>query len=157
MDELSSQEEPLNGGNTAESSFGSAQPCASLQRPSTSAVQVFVMHLRSAGFQAPEPLGVDNQGRQVWEYIPGSLWHTSKSHTPADLRRVGALIRDLHEAAASFHAPEDARWNRRYGRDEHDLVCHNDLAPWNLVCGETRWTFIDWDAAAPATRLWDLA
>ena len=32
----------------------------------------------------------------------------------------------------------------------------DDLAPWNLIVGE-RWVFIDWDAAAPSTRLWDLA
>ncbi len=37
-----------------------------------------------------------------------------------------------------------------------DLLCHNDLTPWNLVIGE-RWVFIDWDAAGPSTRLWDLA
>lgn len=36
------------------------------------------------------------------------------------------------------------------------LSAHNDLGPWNLITGE-RWVFIDWDAAAPSTRLWDLA
>ncbi|MHA7306423.1 BUD32 family EKC/KEOPS complex subunit [Arthrobacter sp. TMN-49] len=30
------------------------------------------------------------------------------------------------------------------------------MAPWNLLI-EDRWVFIDWDAAAPSTRLWDLA
>ena len=36
------------------------------------------------------------------------------------------------------------------------IIAHQDLAPWNLVIGD-RWAFIDWDTAAPGTRLWDLA
>jgi aminoglycoside phosphotransferase (APT) family kinase protein len=31
------------------------------------------------------------------------------------------------------------------------------LAPWNLVINEDQWAFIDWDLAAPGSRLWDLA
>ena len=155
---VSEPEERLTGGNTAESVVRLGSTVRKPVTPSTSAVQSFVSHLRAQGFQAaPEALGIDDLGRQVWEYVPGPLWHSSTTHTQSELRRVGAIIRELHKAAASFEAPEGVEWNPRYELSEHELVCHNDLAPWNLVCGNDRWAFIDWDAAAPASRLWDLA
>jgi aminoglycoside phosphotransferase (APT) family kinase protein len=41
--------------------------------------------------------------------------------------------------------------------DGDDIIVHHDLAPWNLVIGDSQWAFIDWDTAGPGTRLWDLA
>jgi Ser/Thr protein kinase RdoA (MazF antagonist) len=73
--------------------------------------------------------------------------------------RVARLIGAYHAAVASFRPPADARWQTD-GRDPcgpAELICHNDLAPWNLVLGEPAWVFIDWDLAAPGRRLWDLA
>jgi Ser/Thr protein kinase RdoA (MazF antagonist) len=63
----------------------------------------------------------------------------------------------LHDLSASFVPPPDARWTSAILADGADLICHQDLAPWNLIRDGDRWVFIDWDAAAPGTRLWDLS
>jgi Ser/Thr protein kinase RdoA (MazF antagonist) len=65
-------------------------------------------------------------------------------------------VRDFHDAVAGFGPPPDARWQVLIPADGADIIAHHDLAPWNLVLGEP-WTVIDWDAAAPGTRLGDLA
>ncbi|MEC5204604.1 Ser/Thr protein kinase RdoA (MazF antagonist) [Arthrobacter sp. MP_M7] len=58
--------------------------------------------------------------------------------------------------AKHSHPTLGAAWITAIPSPGEELICHNDLAPWNLIIGK-RWTFIDWDAAAPSTRLWDLA
>jgi Ser/Thr protein kinase RdoA (MazF antagonist) len=77
--------------------------------------------------------------------------------TAAELTRVGRLIRDLHDALADFVPPPDPRWNVVIPPDREELICHHDLAPWNLVRSADRWVLIDWDGAGPGSRLWDLA
>lgn len=116
----------------------------------------FVNALRAAGVDAPAPLGRDDAGRQVQEFVSGSLALNQNPLTQPDLRRVGAMIREIHDASATYEPPAGAVWETAIPAPGHDLICHNDLAPWNLLTGE-RWMFIDWDAAAPSTRLWDLA
>ncbi|WP_338420351.1 phosphotransferase [Agromyces albus] len=66
------------------------------------------------------------------------------------------MIRQIHDASKSFAMPDPDGWNVLLPVEHPDLMCHNDLAPWNLIMGD-RWVFIDWDGAGPSTRLWDLA
>jgi hypothetical protein len=143
-------EHPLGGGNVA---AGVVRVGDTVRKPAgfwTPAVDALLTHLRRAGFTgAPRPLGRDDQGRQVLEYVPGPTAMDQPQLDEAGLHRVGRLIRELHDRSAGFSPPPGSRWNVVIAPDRADLVCHHDLAPWNL--------FIDWDGAGPGSRLWDLA
>jgi hypothetical protein len=121
-------------------------------------VHALLRHLASTGFDgAPRALGRDERGRQILEYIPGDLVHSVGLLSLRDLGAVGALIRRFHDAVASFVAPPDAQWDVVIPPDTTELICHHDLAPWNLVTTGERLVFIDWDNAGPGSRMWDLA
>lgn len=90
------------------------------------------------------------------EFVPGRLAHDSEPLTLPELSRVGRLVRDIHDASGAFRPSPDTVWDVAIPAPGDELICHNDLAPWNLVIGD-RWSFIDWDGAGPSTRLWDLA
>jgi hypothetical protein len=158
MGAVAEVEIPLAGGNVAARVVRVGATVRKPATPATPAVEAVLRHLERMGFTgAPRALGRDEQGRQVLEYIEGPLAHASPSMTAAGLGRVGRLVRDLHEALDSFEPPADARWEVAIAPDREELVCHHDLAPWNLVLGTERWVFIDWDGAGPGSRLWDLA
>ncbi|MFC6084254.1 phosphotransferase enzyme family protein [Sphaerisporangium aureirubrum] len=155
-------EEPLSGGNVSE---GVVRVGDTVRRPAgpwTPAVHALLAHLHSVGFDAaPRPLGIDDQGREILTFLPGQVvWPDRFSLLePAHrLAHVARMIRDFHDAVQDFAAPPDARWQTLIPPDSSEIIAHHDLAPWNLVVGDgTPWAFIDWDAAGPGSRLWDLA
>lgn len=149
-------EQQLSGGNV---SGAVVRIGATVRKPWTDAtVSVFeyMTALRDGGIDVPTAYGRDDQGRQVTEFIPGRLALESDPLTRSELSRVGAMVRAIHDASEGFTPAGEAFWETAIPTPGTDLVCHNDLAPWNLIIGE-RWVFIDWDATAPSTRLWDLA
>ena len=121
-------------------------------------MDAILLHLESVGFEgAPRALGYDDLGRQVLSYIPGDASPDPGDLGVSDIESVGRLIREFHDAASTFIAPEGSAWNVAIVPDAQELICHHDLAPWNLVKGAGRLAFIDWDGAGPGSRLWDLA
>jgi hypothetical protein len=154
-------EVPLGGGNM---SSGVVRAGDTVRRPAgpwTPAVHALLSHLHGSGFRgAPRPLGLDEQGREVLTFIPGTPAWPGQFHQLDDdacLRRAIGLIRDFHDAVAGFTPPADARWQVLIPAEGDEIIAHHDLAPWNLVIGGPQWAFIDWDTAGPGTRLWDLA
>ena len=153
-----SVEHVLAGGNVADVVVRVGSTVRKPAGVETAAVEALLGHFAEVGFRgAPRSLGRDELGRQVLEFVPGQIAYTLPPLTTDELRRLGGLIREIHDAAQSFRPPPAPRWNVVIPADREDLICHHDLAPWNLVRDGDRWVFIDWDGPGPGSRLWDLA
>jgi Ser/Thr protein kinase RdoA (MazF antagonist) len=125
--------------------------------PWTPAVQALLGHLERSGFEAaPRADGVDEEGREILEFMPGEV---GVSPSDKELEDVARLVRSLHDATLSFRPPPEPAWQYMVGAPRvGEVMCHNDLSPWNTVWGgEGPRAFIDWDLAAPGPRVWDVA
>ncbi len=150
----------LSGGNVNESVVRIGDTVRRALSPYSDAVHAWMQHLNAAGFvEAPEFLGIDEQGRETLSFIDGYcgvsdvLWQNSDMLSSAAqlLRRYHDLSRDFvfeaHDWAYSF---PDSR--------EHEVMCHNDFAPYNLIFKNNRTIgLIDFDLVGPGPRLRDIA
>ncbi len=135
-----------------------------VRRPGMAApVRALLRHLEAVGFRgAPRHLGIDEQGRDVLSWFEGDVAvppYPDWALTDAAIESLGRLVRDYHEAAASFDAGGSTGWSAEWSDPAGGpVVCHNDLFPENVVFrdGEVV-ALIDFDVAAPGRALWDLA
>jgi hypothetical protein len=140
--------------------------------PWSGSVHLLLEHLERVGFPfAPRFLGLDAEGREMLEFIdgiagaegaggPGFGAHVWAMVVPDEgLARFARLIRDFHDAVASFSPPPDSPWSSGTGTTQPgQVVCHNDLGPWNIVWRDgSPVAIIDWDYAGPAPPLDDVA
>ncbi len=139
-------EHTLTGGDIAPNVVRIGATVRKPVTPATPLVESFLHHLEQSGFQhAPRSLGRDSQNRQILDFIPGSTITQPESLTLDDLSQIAAIIKTLHQLSAALP------------RTGSEILCHNDLGPWNLVRSGNRWVFIDWDGIAPSLPLADLA
>ena len=162
--EQSPPEEVLTGGNSS-TVVRSGDTVRRTAGPWTPTVHALLRHLRAHGItEVPEAFGTDDQGREVLSYLPGDvanyplpLWVWDESV----LRDAGALLRRVHDASVGFLAAGDAPAPPIWQSAPHEpaeVVCHNDVAPYNLVFRDGVVVGpIDFDTASPGPRIWDLA
>ncbi|GIG26100.1 aminoglycoside phosphotransferase family protein [Cellulomonas denverensis] len=128
--------------------------------PWTPTVHALLAWARARGaWMVPTPLGVDEQGREMLSWIPGTtgdfplpdwVWH------PRTVQQAGAFLRIWHDATVGF--PVQAGPWRLPAHEPAEVICLNDAAPYNMVHAAGRLVgFIDIDMASPGPRVWDLA
>ena len=135
--------------------------------PHTETIHAMLRCVNERGFTgASNPIGVDPDGRERMEFIPGDVAippFPAWVQTDHALASIAALIREYHEAVRGFVEPPDATWSDEM-RDPDDvsaaqrLVCHNDVCIENVVFRDGEAIgLLDFDFAAPGNPLHDLA
>lgn len=151
---------PLRGGVSADVS----RVGDTVRRTPTDAaptIHRFLQYLHQHGFdQVPRPRGFDAGGAELFDFIDGRAGHppiTDDIASDEALVSAAETIRRFHDLSIGFTGTG-------WGADGADptgiaeVICHNDLAPFNLIYRErTVAAIIDWDGAAPGRRVWDLA
>ncbi|HEU0132168.1 MAG TPA: phosphotransferase [Mycobacteriales bacterium] len=132
-------------------------------RPWSRAVVALLRHLEEVGYAgAPRVVGdgFAADGREALAWVPGTTDHAGV-WSPEGGAALGALLRGLHDATATFVPPPDAVWRPFAGRSlpgSAPVVGHGDTAPWNVVArGGVPVAFVDWETAGPFDALWELA
>ncbi len=138
-------------GNTVRRAMTAASP----------AVHQLLLHLAQKGFAGgPQYLGIDEQGREILSYIEGEtgILDSNWQHDEA-LVAAARLLRRYHDATVDFTARDDLPWAYRYpDPTRHEVICHNDFAPYNFVYRNgIPCAAIDFDLAGPGPRLRDVA
>lgn len=158
---MTAVEIPLEGGNTNSSVSRIGNTVRRSQSKASSTVHVLLNHLHAAGFTAcPKFLGIDEQSREILTYIEGdaaiptTLWCNDET-----LIKTAQLLRSYHDASATLVASSDHVWGYSYPDiTQHDVICHNDFAPYNFVFSDQLpVAIIDFDLAGPGPRIRDIA
>ena len=138
---------PLSGGRITQ---GVVQIGDTVRRPASPRsgfVADLLRLLEQRGFeQAPRYLGQDDAGRDILTYLDGWVPARFQRWTDTQLAAFGRLLRAFHDATRGSHLA---------GR--HDVVCHHDPGPNNLVfVDEVPSALIDFDTAEPGSPLEDI-
>ena len=124
--------------------------------PWTPAVHALLDHAGSRVPHVPRVHGIDDQGREVLDYLPGHVLDaTTERLTTGQLVSLVGWTRAFHRAVADFD--HRGPW-RFFEVPEPTLVAHNDLGYYNLCFdGDDLVGVFDWDLAGPSTPLLELA
>jgi hypothetical protein len=131
--------------------------------PNTTTIHALLRHLRDVGFDGvPAPLGIEADGRERLEFIPGDVPYPPFpvwSQSDRALATTAGLLRRYHDAQVGFIPPPDASWSDELADpDGGPVICHNDVCPENVVYRDRRAVaFLDFDFAAPGRTAYDLA
>ncbi len=155
------QEIVLTGGNVNTGVVRVGDTVRRTQSSASPAIHRLLLHLEEKGFSgSPRFLGIDENDREVLTFfegqtgIPVENWQRDEP-----LVAVAQMLRQYHDATIDFERQESDEWKLEHpDARRHEVICHNDFAPYNFVYDMgTPYAVIDFDLAGPGPRLKDIA
>ena len=131
--------------------------------PWTPTVHALLRFLLDRGFDlVPEPLGLDENGREIQSLLPGVSAY--RPWPPVMLRlegieRLASVLRRYHDLVRGFDPGPESRWRAGRGAPrDGEVVRHGDFGAWNTLWdGDRLVGVVDWDMAEPGPPIDDLA
>ena len=156
------EEKVLSGGNMTEV-VRIGNTVHRVMGPWSPTLHHLLRYLEQQQFEgAPRVLGIDDKGREILTFIEGEVGkYPLPDYMWSDevLEQAAHFLRRFHDLTANYAPPDSAIWQFSYPDvQEHEVICHNDFAPYNTVFVNQRLkALIDFDTAGPGPRVWDLA
>ncbi|SDN65591.1 aminoglycoside phosphotransferase family protein [Alkalicoccus daliensis] len=154
------KEELLAGGNVSQV-YKSGKTVRRKLHPNSDKIHELLAHLEKKKFHyAPKFLGIDDKEREVLTFIEGEAGnYPLKDYMWSDkaLTKIAEMLRYYHNAVRDFTFSDD--WKPMDNTPgPFEIICHNDFAIYNMIFREEFPVgIIDFDAAAPGPKVWDLA
>ncbi|NUT46022.1 MAG: phosphotransferase [Saccharothrix sp.] len=150
------REEALTGGGLNEV----VRVGSTVRRPTgpwTPNVHRLLEHLAPLGI-SPAVHGIDDRGREVLSYLEGEVGHPplgEELRSDEVLVAVARMTRRLHDATVGWDVADGWQFP---ALAPVEVICHNDLAPYNMVFRDGLPVGVfDFDGARPGPRWWDVA
>lgn len=128
----------------------------------TPTVHKFLKSLRENGFySAPIPFEINNK-EEVLSYIEGDVYNEElpiSLQSDETLLSIAKIMKSFHNTSIQFldKLKGDEPW-MLIPRTPAEVMCHGDIAPYNVVMTGTSATgIIDFDTIHPGPRIWDIA
>lgn len=128
----------------------------------TKQIHKLLLYLREEGFYfAPNPLGFDEQGREILSFVKGKTGDYPLSENVASTNALissAKLLRAYHDVSQKFLNQDLQSLDWMFpSKNPQEVICHSDFAPYNIVFeGEQAVGVIDFDTAHPGPRKWDI-
>lgn len=135
------------------------------QKPWSSTIHKVLLHLEKVGYaNNPRFLGIDDNGKEILSFVQGECvadypFTNDNNEQLLVIRKIAEMMRKLHDATQSFERSEEDNWMLSYkGPLKKEVICHNDIAPYNVTfINNLPYGLIDFDTCCPTPRIWDIA